>query len=155
MPPITTVATGRCTSAPVPVAMAIGTKPSDATSAVISTGRRRVRAPVVTAASSGWPASRRVRMNDSITSPFSTATPDSAINPTAAEIDSGMPRSQSASTPPVSANGMPVKTSRPSRRLPNMTNSSAKTSSSASGTTMPSRCVADCSCSNVPPQAIQ
>ena len=42
---MTTVASGRCTSAPVPVASAIGTKPSEATSAVISTGRRRVSAP--------------------------------------------------------------------------------------------------------------
>jgi hypothetical protein len=41
----TTVASGCCTSAPVPVAIAIGTKPKDATSAVMSTGRRRVSAP--------------------------------------------------------------------------------------------------------------
>ena len=46
MPPMTTVASGRCTSAPTPVLNAIGTKPSEATSAVISTGRSRVRAPV-------------------------------------------------------------------------------------------------------------
>ena len=45
MPPMTTVASGRCTSAPVPTFSAIGTKPSDATSAVISTGRSRVSAP--------------------------------------------------------------------------------------------------------------
>ena len=38
IPPITTVARGRCTSAPVPVAMAMGIKPSEATSAVMSTG---------------------------------------------------------------------------------------------------------------------
>jgi hypothetical protein len=37
IPPITTVASGRCTSAPAPVAIAIGTKPRDATSAVIKT----------------------------------------------------------------------------------------------------------------------
>ena len=40
MPPMTTVASGRWTSAPAPVAMAIGTKPRLATSAVISTGRK-------------------------------------------------------------------------------------------------------------------
>src|SRR5882757_9129038 len=44
-PPITTVAKGFCTSAPVPVASAIGTKPSEATSAVITTGRNRINAP--------------------------------------------------------------------------------------------------------------
>ena len=38
MPPITTVASGRCTSAPGPVASAIGTNPSEATRAVIKTG---------------------------------------------------------------------------------------------------------------------
>ena len=32
-----------------------------------------------------------------MTSPFSTATPDSAMNPTAAETENGMPRSHSAS----------------------------------------------------------
>ncbi len=34
-PPITTIAGGFCTSAPVPVAIAIGTKPNDGTMAVI------------------------------------------------------------------------------------------------------------------------
>jgi hypothetical protein len=53
-------------------------------------------------------------MKEIITRPFSTATPDKAMKPTAAEIDSGRPRSHRASTPPVSANGMPEKTSRPS-----------------------------------------
>ena len=45
-----------------------------------------------------------------MTSPFNTATPE-AVNPTPADIDSGMPRSQSETTPPVRASGMPVKTS--------------------------------------------
>ena len=44
-PPITTVASGFCTSAPDPVAIAIGTKPSEATNAVITTGRNRASAP--------------------------------------------------------------------------------------------------------------
>ena len=42
MPPITTVAKGRWTSAPVPVAKAIGIKPREATNAVIKTGRNRM-----------------------------------------------------------------------------------------------------------------
>ena len=37
-PPMTTVASGFCTSAPAPCAIAIGTKPSEATSAVIKHG---------------------------------------------------------------------------------------------------------------------
>ena len=45
---MTTVARGFWTSAPVPVASAIGTKPSEATSAVMTTGRKRVSAPIDT-----------------------------------------------------------------------------------------------------------
>jgi len=45
-PPITTVAKGRCTSAPAPSDIAIGKKPSDATAAVINTGRNRTFVPL-------------------------------------------------------------------------------------------------------------
>ncbi|MCY1188667.1 hypothetical protein D9M73_298020 [compost metagenome] len=86
---------------------------------------------------------------------MSTATPDSAIKPTPAEIDSGISRNHSASTPPVSAKGIPVKTSMPSLRLLNIRNNSVMTSSSATGTTTCSRLAADCSCSNWPPQVVQ
>ena len=44
-PPITTVASGRCTSAPAEVAIAIGTKPSEATSPVRKTGRSKCGQP--------------------------------------------------------------------------------------------------------------
>ena len=47
-PPITTVANGRCTSAPAPLLMAIGKKPSEATKAVISTGRSLTLVPINT-----------------------------------------------------------------------------------------------------------
>ncbi len=155
MPPITTVASGRCTSAPVPVAIAMGTKPSEATRAVISTGRSRVSAPSVTASGTLAPCSRKVLIQEIMTRPLSTATPDSAMKPTAAEMDSGMSRSHSARMPPVSANGMPVKTTSPSRTLPNMANSSTKTMSSATGTTICRRRVADSRFSKVPPQRVQ
>ena len=46
-PPMTTVANGRCTSAPADVAIAIGTKPNDATSPVRNTGRSRCGVPRV------------------------------------------------------------------------------------------------------------
>ncbi len=49
-------------------------------------------------------------MKLSITTPLSTATPERAMNPTPADIDSGMPRIRSAATPPVSASGTPEKT---------------------------------------------
>ncbi|MCY1556460.1 hypothetical protein D9M68_932140 [compost metagenome] len=90
-----------------------------------------------------------------ITRPLSTATPDRAMKPTPAEMDSGISRNHSASTPPVRANGMPVNTSKPSLRLLNIMNSSANTSSRATGTTTCRRWAADCNCSNWPPQLVQ
>ncbi len=53
IPPITTVASGRCTSAPVVVARAMGIRPSEPTRAVMSTGRSLVSAPSRMASSSG------------------------------------------------------------------------------------------------------
>ena len=88
---MTTVARGRWTSAPVPVANAIGTKPSDATSAVIRTGRNRTSAPSRTASDKGRPSSSNPLMKAIITSPLSTATPDNAMNPTPAEIERECP----------------------------------------------------------------
>ena len=44
-PPITTVASGRCTSAPAPLLNAIGKNPNEATAAVINTGRNRISVP--------------------------------------------------------------------------------------------------------------
>jgi hypothetical protein len=46
-----------------------------------------------------------------MTRPFSTATPESAMKPTAAEIENGMSRTQSAITPPVRPSGTALKTS--------------------------------------------
>ena len=51
-------------------------------------------------------------MNEIITIPLSTATPDKAIKPTTAIIDRGMPRNHSDRIPPVSASRTPVKTSK-------------------------------------------
>ena len=58
IPPMTTVANGRWTSAPVPVAIAIGTKPSDATRAVAMTGRNRVIDPLTMPSSRDSPSLR-------------------------------------------------------------------------------------------------
>ena len=44
IPPMTTVASGRCTSAPAWVEIAIGMNPNAATSAVVTTGRKTVAA---------------------------------------------------------------------------------------------------------------
>ena len=56
----------------------------------------------------------------------STATPDMAMKPMAAEIENGMSRSQSAATPPTQANGTAVKTMATSRRLENVSRKRAK-----------------------------
>ena len=110
IPPITTVASGRWTSAPAPVAIAIGTNPIDAQNAVASTGRRRSCAPRRTAASRSQASSpsRSEPIWSIITSPLSIAMPDNAMNPIAAVMENGIPRSHRASTPPVTANGIPV-----------------------------------------------
>ena len=65
-------------------------------------------------------------MKLSITRPLSTATPDKAMKPTAAETENGMPRSHSAATPPVSASGTALKTSRASRAEPSALNKQQK-----------------------------
>ena len=103
---MTTVASGRWTSAPEPVASAIGTNPSDATSAVIRTGLiRRPHACRSTSAIGKSVLSSRSRIWVTRTTPLSTATPKSAMKPTPAEIENGSPRTTSAKTPPVAANG--------------------------------------------------
>ena len=119
---MTTVASGRCTSAPVPVARAIGMNPNEATNAVIKTGRRRVSDPCRIASSKGSPSSRRFSMNEIITMPFSTATPERAMNPTAAEIDNGIPLSHKERNPPVNAKGTPVNTNSALAFVPNAAN---------------------------------
>ncbi len=117
-PPMTTVANGLCTSAPVSVASAIGTKPSDATIAVMATGRRRIIAPSNMASRTGRPSSTNCLMKVSITSPLRTATPERAMNPTAAGTENGIPRSHSATIPPVKASGTALNTSSASRGEP-------------------------------------
>jgi hypothetical protein len=50
-------------------------------------------------------------MNVTSTRPFSTATPESAMNPTAAEIEKGMPRDPERDDAAGQPSGTPVKTS--------------------------------------------
>ena len=87
------------------------------------------------ASSSGAPSSRSWLMNVTITSPFSTATPERAMKPTAAEIENGMPRSHRATMPPVSASGTPVNTSSAYLTELKVLNSSRKIRKKQSGTT--------------------
>ena len=117
-PPITTVASGRCTSAPMPVLVAMGTKPNAATSVVISTGRRRIRAACSMACSRSRPRARSCRTVETSSMSSSTATPERTTNPTAAEMENGMSRTHRAINPPVQANGTPVNTRIVSTTLP-------------------------------------
>ena len=155
MPPMTTVASGRCTSLPMPVLNAIGTNPKAVTSAVINTGLSRVNAPCRIAASSDVPRPCNSLMNVTITNPLSTAIPDSAMKPTAAEIEKGIPRIHRDNTPPVKANGTPEKMIAASLAEPYAKYNRLPMMSNVSGTTTASRLDADSSCSNVPPYSIQ
>jgi hypothetical protein len=94
-------------------------------------------------------------MKLTITRPFSTATPDSAMKPTAAEMDKGMSRNHSANTPPVRANGIPEKMIAASRTDLSAKNNSIAITTRVSGTTTASRREADSSCWKVPPYSIQ
>ncbi len=139
MPPITTVANGLCTSAPMPVFSAMGTNPRLATNAVINTGRKRIRAPSTMLFTNSPVSSKRCLMNDSITNPFNTAIPDSAINPTDADMDKGISLNQRDITPPVNAKGIPVKIINASRIEPNAITSIVKITNNVTGTTIVNR----------------
>ena len=149
---MTTVASGFCTSAPAEFDNAIGKKPSDATVAVISTGRSRTAVPSkITLTRSVSPACRS-RLNSPIsTMPFSTDTPNRAMKPTPAEILKGISRNQRASMPPMAASGMAEKINSDCRTEPNVRNNSKKIRASATGTAIDSRSRASMRFSNCPP----
>ena len=73
-------------------------------------------------------------------------------NPTAAEIENGMSRSQRATMPPVNPSGTAVKTSSAYLTLLNVEKSRRKIRKKQIGTTTVSRCLAATRFSNCPPQ---
>ena len=85
------------------------------------------------------------------TIPFKTATPKSAIKPTPAEILKGIPRIQSAKTPPMAESGIAVKISAACFIEPKAKNSSKKMSNKDTGTAIPKRSLAAIKFSKVPP----
>ncbi len=108
-PPITTVASGRWTSAPSPLLKAIGKKPNDATNAVIKTGRSLLILPFTTTCCKLFSPFLRIRLNSANnTIPLSTATPNKAINPTPALMLKGIPRAARKSIPPIAESGIAV-----------------------------------------------
>ena len=152
-PPMTTVASGRCTSAPVPVDRAIGTNPREATRAVMSTGRSLFNEPSTIASSDGIPCSRNWLIRVTITRPLRTATPARAMNPTAAVMEKDMPRNQSETIPPVKAEGTPVNTTNAYFTELKALNRSKKIKKRQTGTTTVRRFLAAKRFSNCPPQS--
>ena len=106
-PPITTVASGRCTSEPAPVLVAIGKNPSEATNAVISTGRKRIFVPSKTIFFVSVSPAFLIRLNSANnTIPFNTATPNKAMKPTPALMLKGNPLSAKNKIPPIADSGI-------------------------------------------------
>ena len=115
-PPITTVASGRCTSAPSPCDSAIGKKPIEATRAVMSTGRNLVlQLSTMRWCMSATPLRCSRFICPMSTMPLSTATPNRAMKPTPADMENGIPLSHNAHTPPMAASGMAENTKSDSR----------------------------------------
>ena len=108
-PPITTVANGRCTSAPAPDEMAIGKNPKAAAAAVNNTGRSLSVVPFKISSFMFFMPLCFNSLKCSInTIPFSTAIPNSAIKPTPAEILNGKSRIHKNKIPPTAESGMAV-----------------------------------------------
>ncbi len=136
-PPMTTVASGRCTSEPAPVAIAAGTKPMDARSAVVRMARNEARAARRTRRA-GAPSFSARRFVVS-TMPVHTEMPASAMNPTPAGMLNGRPRSTSARVPPATPKGRPRIVIATQRNRWNMTSSMRAITASETGTSSASR----------------
>lgn len=92
----------------------------------MSTARSRSPVPRMAAASMLSPCSSRVRIAETINTPFGTAWPSSAMKPTAAETDNRMSASASPSTPPTSASGTTAVMMSEANRRPNVENNSRR-----------------------------
>jgi len=79
-----------------------------------------------------------------MTTPFSTATPKSAMNPTAALKLKFSPRNHNAATPPISAKGTFSITSAACRAFPKLAYRKPTMISRTPGTMMASRRIARC-----------
>ena len=103
------IASGFCTSEPGPVARIIGIRLKIVIDAVIRIGRSLYLQAVNTASSVSIPDARNCRMQETSTTPFSTATPKSTIKPTEAGTDKYVPVRCSANMPPTNANGKVIR----------------------------------------------
>ena len=121
MPPTTTSASGFCTSAPMPVASAIGSRPVKDAKQVMNTGRIRSSPAWSSARRHGIPSTRRWLKWDIMMMPSITVMPNSARKPIAAGTLKFSPATARAATPPMIDIGTMPKTSSVSRRLLNCT----------------------------------
>ncbi len=92
--------------APVPDESRRGTIPIPPTSAVISTGRSRLRAATLIASSGDFPADSCSRTKERSNTPFWIATPKRAMNPMEAGMLKNSPKDLRATTPPTREKGM-------------------------------------------------
>ncbi|MNK93534.1 hypothetical protein D3C87_1136980 [compost metagenome] len=89
--------------------MAIGIKPSEGTSAVIKTARSFDLVACITMRFTSVQPSFFKRLNSETSNiPFKTATPNSAIKPTPAEMLKGKSRIHKANMPPMADRGIAV-----------------------------------------------
>src|SRR5690606_35890259 len=154
-PPMTTTASGFCVSAPMAVDKAMGRRPNMASRAVIRTVRRRLSEPCSAAIRGGMPEATSWLKWLTMTTPFSTAWPNRAIKPIAADTDSGMSVMNSATMPPIRAKGMLTMISVALRSELKALTSSRKISRMDSGTTQERRCMARTWFSNSPDQLMR
>ena len=131
---MTTVASGRWTSAPVPVASAIGMSrgtPPAPSSARGAGARERPRGSPHRGSA---PLFTQVANEGDHHQPVEHRHPDSAMKAIPAEMDIGMSAATTPRMPP-SANGMPENTSRPSFMRCRTSRTTARNTNSAGGTT--------------------
>src|SRR6185436_17897017 len=139
MPPTTTIASGRCTWLPIAVENAAGSRPTQAATQVIRTGRICWAQVARSACSRARPASTSRLKAPTTMMPFMAAMPNSATKPIAAEMLNDMSARVRPSRPPISAIGMALAASSVSVRLPKLTYSSSRISAIATGTAIDSR----------------
>src|SRR5690349_1293648 len=121
MPPTTTIASGRCTWLPIAVEKAAGSRPTQAATQVIRTGRICCRQVARSAGSRSRPASMKRLKAPTTMMPFIAAMPNRATKPIAAEMLNGMSASVRLMMPPISAIGIALPASSVSVRLPKLT----------------------------------
>ena len=99
-PPTITMANGFCESLPIPVDMAAGSRPKQATRAVIMMGRRRRTEASRVALKISLPSSRSLLMNEYRITLVCTATPINATKPSIDETLKLVCVMRNASSPP-------------------------------------------------------